>query len=964
MRIESARGILASVVVGLVVLMIVSGIPGLSAAWTPPAGTRAGDLILKVGGQDEMKIRNPLPAISNDVWTSDVLFRVYDTVLQGDPKTSQPLAYIAKGVDFNEDGVFEPTTEYNVWGETPGTSSPLAITVYYDFNGVRWHDGKQMTVWDLFFSYHVNAMNPRFNTGLRVLYCDSAPTTTYDSCSRQLGIRLANKNWQGESGMPGDPNLRAAVRYTLNQKFALFYTSTLGPVLFPMHEWSRAYGDRHPDFGCAVWIPASEATLRNLPDCQTANAALYGQGIRTTDTVPNSTPYAYPSAEGWAMTDADVIGNGPFKFVSWLPGSEAKVIRNEDMYTGVDTATNTHYDDRLAAILQKPIIDGIRYIVKKNTQVGVLALENGDIDFYHWNVPAEFVPELLQHPEIAVGANAEPGFFYTAYNLRGKPWGYTNQDPSKDDGFVLRQAISHLIDKKSIVQNLLQNFGVIGYGVISPSNTFWYNDTIPKPDFDLSGAMTILNSAEAQRVGIGPKPSGVIDARCDSSHSSDCRVLPRIGNQPFNILTPTADYDPVRNTAGQMIAASMRQVGLNAVSQPTAFGTIVSLINAHQFDMFILGWRIGGTDPDYLFDFFDSSNAPSGQNYPGFNNATFDQAIGASRAELDRNKRQALIFKAQGIVAEARPYDVLYYRTNIEAYRQDRFTGWTVSSGSIWNYWSLQKINAPSGASLRLVISVPNNGAANSSIPMSATVYDNTGQAVSGASVNWSAATGTFTAGSTTNTALTLTTDATGRVSLRYNAPSVAATTAALLTITARATGFADVSKTQPINVFPVGQPFLSIALDFPTGNSATAGATIPMTVAVRDQNQALVTDASVLIAIQPPGQVTPSPASGSSGNVTRVSLQASASINQVSAFNVTVSATKGSLSTTTSQEFTVNPSAAPWPRCPDGTLAPDRDPAKCRTVSTPGLDVLPVLGGIAIAAIVVGVLAERKRRS
>src|SRR3990172_1803286 len=148
---------------------------------------------------------------------------------------------------------------------------------------------------------------------------------------------------------------------------------------------------------------------------------------------------------------------------------------------------------------------------------------------------------------------------------------------------------------------------------------------------------------------------------------------------------------------GQMTAAAMQSGGINVVSKPLAFGEIVARLDARTFDQYILGWRIGGTDPDYLFSFWDSSNAAGGQNYPGFNNATFDTTIRASRAELNRTLRHDLIFTAQDILADARPYEVLYYRTNIEGYRNDRFVNWTVSSGTIWNYWSLLGIRPPSG---------------------------------------------------------------------------------------------------------------------------------------------------------------------------------------------------------------------------------------------------------------------------
>ncbi len=965
MRLGHLRGIVASFVVCLVALLIVSAIPVSLAGTASAPGTRQADLILKVGGQDEMKTRNLLPSAANDVWTSDVHYRAYHSVLLGNPDLDKPMAYIAKGVDYNENGIFEPATEYDVWAEQAGATSNLSITVYYDFNGVFWHDGKQMTVWDLFFSYHVSAMNARFNTDLRVLMMerDAQGNPIYGN-SRQLGIALGTKNWQGESTLPGDPNLRVAITYTLNAPFALFYDSTLFPVMLPSHEWSRTYGGKHADFGCAVWIPTAEATAKGIPECGNTDSSKWSHGIGATEPVPGSRSYNYPAAEGWSLTDADIIGNGPFRFTSWIPGVEAKVTRYDQYFTGVDPANpSTVYDATLSARLQKPIIEGIRFLVYRTTQLGVFALQSGEIDFYHWNVGAEFVPDLLKIPEIAVESNAEPGFFYMSYNFRREPWGYRGGDPAQpDDGYWLRQAFSHVIDKKSIVQNLLQNFGVVGHGVISPSNTFWYNDNIPKPAYDLAQAAALLDAH-----GYGPDPAGA----CDRS-GAGCRSLgSRLGTNSFDILTPQADYDPVRASAGAMVADAMRQVGVNAVSRPTAFGEIVNKISIHDFDVFILGWRISGTDPDYLFSFFDSSNAAAGQNYPGFQNTTFDTAIRASRAELDRATRQQYIFTCQQLLADARPYDVLYFRTNIEGYRQDRFVGWSVSSGTIWNFWSIQRVHPPSANAIHIVVTAPSAVQANSTETITVSVFDNTNLALPGASVNVSLGPGllqgNLTAiGSTTPVKYVAgLSDPNGRFQVRYLAAGVAARNTTIITAEAmKPPTYPDtVTRQAVLQVFPIGQPFLSLNVALPSGDRMPLGTTLPMQITVRDQDRNTVTDAQVNLAVSPPGYLTPNPQSGTSAQMGSVILTASQDLAAAGSYTLTAQATKATFATASATaQVTITTGNELTKLCPDGKRYPLSQP--CPTVSTPGLEVLPILAGIGIAALVAGVVAERKRRS
>ena len=980
-----ARGLLVGVLLGLVVLVVLSGIPGLSAAYTPSGNeTRQTDLILRVGGQDEPKTRNWLPPIANDVWTSDVVFRAYDSFLQGHPETGDVMAYIAKGVDFDEDGMFEPSTEYNVWGEQSTTTTPLEVTVYYDFNGAYFHDGTQMSQWDLFFSYHIYAMCGRCVGSLRQLL-PGGITSSYDP-SRQLQMVPVDvdpstpglqHNWEGEGGMPGSPSLRIAVTYTLTEPYFQFYDDTLAaPPVMPTHIWSRTGGGRHADFGCAVWIPTADANARGIPECGNTDESKWGRGIASTESVPGSTPFRFTGATGaeaWSPRDQDVIGSGPFVFETWVQGVEARVTRFEHYFVGWDTKfTDVTTDDvlldpALAVIMKKPTIDGIRFLVYKTTQLGVFALQSSEIDYYHWNVPAEFVPDLLKIPEVAVESNAEPGFFYMGYNFRRLPWGYPNNQPSQgDQGYWLRQAISHLVDKQSIVQNLLQNFGVVGHSFVSVANTFWYNDNINKPEFNLGEARAILDDPLRGGVaGVGPDPAGA----CTKDTPSGCRSLPRLGTGLIEILTPQADYDPIRASSGAMVADAMRQVGLNAVSKPTAFGEIVNIISnpAKNFDIWILGWRITGTDPlDYMYSFWHSINGPSGQNYGGFNDATFDNMIDNARRTIDRTQRRdTYVFPAQQLLADKRPYDILYYRTNIEGYRQDRFVNWTVRSGTIWTFWSLLGIRPPSTVSLRVtppaVASATTSGGTEA---ITVTVFDDKSQALSGAAVDVSVNVGSLTMGGAcvAQPTCTGTSNIEGKVSATLNAPSVTTVTTVFVTAQATHASFpgAVSTRTSTVQVFPPGAQFLSILVDTPLGDRVTAGSELPMTISVRDQDRVLVSDADVVITVSPDTGLAPSPASGT--GLSQVTLTAASTIATETTFTVTVSVTRGAVTADTERQVTVAPPEGGTKLCPDGSRIPVNQ--QCRSVSTPGLEVLPILAGIGVAALVAGVIAERKRRS
>ena len=951
--------------VGLVAIML--AVPFYAANASASNATRAGTVIYTVGGQDQMKTRNWLPAIANDVWTSDVLGRVYDTVGQTHPVTDELVPYIVKGVDVNGDTNFARTEKSaflkGVCQPAPCDSATdtawrRTVWAYYDFNGVYFHDGVQATIGDVMFNYVMQSLNPRFNTDMRILWDD--PNAAAFPASRHINIFVAwcgptDTEWEGASTLPGVNNLRCALRFQLQDDFALFYRSTLaGLTLFPRHlfEGTGDHAGRHPT---TATCPDPNWGLAIYPETDPN----FGQGVPTDSTTYR--PFNYPCAEAWQMVDGDVIGTGPFKFGTWSFGAFARVDKNPNFFYGVNPSNPTIvYDSALPTYMHQPFIDAILFKIYRTTQLGVLALQSGEIDFYHWNVPPEFVPDLLNDPNIRVWANAEPGFFYLAYNMRRQPFGYspnypplTGQDRTSDTGLPFRQAFAHLIDKATIVRVLLQNYGVIADGTVSPANTFWYNGTLPKYAYDPAQAALILDNA------------GWTDTDGDG-----WREFPRLGDSQFEILTPQADYDPIRASAGAMIASAARSIGVNVVSKPTAFGAIVAATNAHDFDMFILGWRISGTDPDYLFSFFHSSNAAAGQNYQGFYDSQFDSVVSASRKELDESKRQSLIKEAQGILAQRLPYDVLYYRTQIEAERQDRFVNYSVSSGTIWNYWSIQSIRQPTTKFIRLVPSIPSAIVEGGGRLVSATVRDQAGTAVTGATVIFAVNTGsgTFTGGScnTSTCSISGSTTSSGTFSATYNAPPTVPSgnpdVAIMVSARSPDPDVPQEQRTVVVTIFATGVQFLSLTPQLTTGDLVPVGESLVFGVDVRDQDGNLANTASVSLTVSPT-DATVSPVTGSAATMrSNIVFQAPADIVVSPAtFRVTATANLGGYSQAVSQvDFTVVKLTSTF-TCPDGTVVQAGQPCP-RGPSVPALDVLPVLAAIGVAAVVYGIVRNRKK--
>lgn len=807
------------------------------------------EVILKIGSQDDIKTRNILA--SGDVWTQNVLGPVYDSVTQLDPETEELKPYILKGTDANGNGMFEEG-EYEVFTSIPG--KPLEVTAFYDFNGVRFHDGYQATVEDLLFTYHMDARDPR-TIALDVLKDENNKEGSNYTTTRWLNLwklpgfdtrdEVDGGDWALARPQYSDPeynkSLRAAVHFDQQATYANFYRYTMSMSIFPTYLWEGTgciYQKDLESFKCN--IHKKDGVTQ---DFGVAYDPRIGNGVG-----PGSdlTEFSFEDAESWDIPDEYVIGTGPFEFDKWDAGKFSSLSRYEDFYVG-------------EPYIHKPYIDGMLFKVFRTTQTAVFALRSGDIDYIAWSIPPAFVPELLNDPNIGITSTAEKGFFYLSYNMREEPFGYIGGDPMREDkGRDFRQAAAYLIDKKTIVTNLLQNYGIVADGPVSPTLARWYNDTLPQYGFDVEKADSLLDKYYQWNTTDGP---------CETS-GAGCRSFPGIGKTLISILTPNADYDPIRAATGNMIAQEMRRAGINIRSEPTAFGEIIRKIDARNFQMFILGWRIGSDPPDYFHAFFHTRNAMRGQNYPGYQNAEFDNLVDSARETLDSAEQVDLIKQAQGMLAFDRPYDVLYFRTNIEAYRADKFTNWTVGmAGSIYSYWSWLGIHKPPPEPLRITSSIQTAVKTDKTAKFIATVRDPKGDVLREATVQVYVSNpmldGEFVLGGQRSNLVVGQSDPNGQLKVTYDPPTLKVDDEKrTVFIYAKAT-HADYPESRnatiTIVVYPPGLSFLSLLVDLPGGDLVEEERPTLIRVQVIDQDENPVSGAAAVVTSTPPAEITPS---------------------------------------------------------------------------------------------------------
>ncbi|MBS3812348.1 ABC transporter substrate-binding protein [Candidatus Bipolaricaulota bacterium] len=160
------------------------------------------------------------------------------------------------------------------------------------------------------------------------------------------------------------------------------------------------------------------------------------------------------------------VGSGPFEIVSFTPGEEAVLKKNEDYWLPVN-------------------LDEIRYVVIPDSTSGVLALESGRVDL-NVLVPTDEAPRLLEE-----GFNVKT----RAYSYRGIGFNVT-QPPFND--WRVREAISMALDVDTAWKAVIPpELGERAYGQVPPIFSMGYDPEGLKPldEYNLEEAKLLLKEA-------------------------------------------------------------------------------------------------------------------------------------------------------------------------------------------------------------------------------------------------------------------------------------------------------------------------------------------------------------------------------------------------------------------------------------------------------------------------------------
>ena len=352
---------------------------------------------------------------------------------------------------------------------------------------------------------------------------------------------------------------------------------------------------------------------------------------------------------GDAKFDAPLVGTGPYQAVEWKTGEYIRFKRNPN-YWGTQGAADE-------------VI--IQFFGSADTMVQ--ALKAGEID-YARGVNSDQFTALKGQPNIQPVNGTSNGWTEIGFNTYGTGTGKTIKDggPStkalQDPAF--RDALGYAVDKQTLLDKVVGGYGTLGTGPVPPVLTQWYSPPNDVRTFDLALAAQKLDAAGYH-----------LDA---SGHRLDKE------GKPINLRLVMPNTNSAYPKIAQFVVDWWGKVGVKVTSQVYDSDTLTNLMlppeagkasDKANYDLFIWDWG-GVPDPNGLLQIFNC-DAIGGSSDSMWCDHKWDDLYAQQNAATTVDQRKSLLAEMQQYWYDQAPYHIVYYDSELHAYRTDRFTGWT-----------------------------------------------------------------------------------------------------------------------------------------------------------------------------------------------------------------------------------------------------------------------------------------------
>jgi peptide/nickel transport system substrate-binding protein len=330
---------------------------------------------------------------------------------------------------------------------------------------------------------------------------------------------------------------------------------------------------------------------------------------------------------------------GPFSIKEYKPGGEILLARNPNYWKSD------------AQGRRLPYLDTIRMPIQQNRETELARFRCGEVQLIDTIDPALYDQLAKEMPDTVrdagpsldsevIWVNQKPDSPLPAYK---KEWFRSR---------AFRVAISDAIRRADLCRIVYRGHAKPGYGPVSSSNVFWFNQKVKAPEFNLTAAMKELNSA-----GFKLRDKVLYDA---TGHAVEFSLITNSGNE-------------AREKIAAMLQQDLSGIGIKLNIVTLDFKSLIERITASfNYEACLLGLRRIELDPNSQMSVWLSSG-PNHQYNPNQKTpgtpweAELDDLMRKQNAEIDRARRKAYFDRVQEIAVEQQPFIYLVNPNSLSA---------------------------------------------------------------------------------------------------------------------------------------------------------------------------------------------------------------------------------------------------------------------------------------------------------
>ncbi len=323
--------------------------------------------------------------------------------------------------------------------------------------------------------------------------------------------------------------------------------------------------------------------------------------------------------------DTFPVGTGPFVFSSYQKDTMIRLEKFSQFFRG-------------AAKLDK-----IVYLITVDANVRTQKLKAGECHLIAEPAPADLA-SLKTTKGLSVFSRPGMNVGYLAFNTQKKPF----------DNVLVRQAISHAINKKALIDAIYLGNAEVAKNPLPP--TIWsYNKSTKDYDYNPEKAKELLKKAGFEK-----------------GFETDLWTLP--------VSRP---YLPNGKKAGELMQADLAKVGIKAKLITYDWPTYLDKSGKGEHQMLQMGWSGDNGDPDnFMFVLLACAGVEAGSNRSRWCHAPFDKLVTDAKQTIDVKKRTELYKKAQDVFIQQAPFISLAHSvifraasSKLKNYKIDPFGG-------------------------------------------------------------------------------------------------------------------------------------------------------------------------------------------------------------------------------------------------------------------------------------------------